>query len=106
MALNSEAFLSLLALDAYNRCEGAVLAYLDSTPNFSKIGNATIISDSDRLIGEDALTAGFYAIAYNWHGETIISCRGTHSGQFLRTMAMLHLRMLHLFVAAHRRLAQ
>jgi hypothetical protein len=77
MALNPQVFLSLLALDAYYRGVGAGINNLSSIPNVSRIGNATIVNDSDRLLGEDARTAGFYAIAYEWNGETVISYRGS-----------------------------
>jgi hypothetical protein len=85
MQLDRNVFLSLLALDAYNRGQGAGVGKLDSIPNVSKIGNATILNDSDRLFGEDAITAGFYAIAYDWNGETVISYRSTASRTYPNT---------------------
>jgi hypothetical protein len=76
--------LSLLALDAYNRGEGAGVGGLEVLSNTTKIGRATLISDSDTLIGENAIGAGFYAIAYDMTGvegfsagEKVISYRGT-----------------------------
>jgi hypothetical protein len=65
MQLDRDVFLSLLALDAYNRGLGASVGRLSNIPNVSKIGEATIINDSDRLFGQDAITAGFYAIVYD-----------------------------------------
>ncbi|PLK25386.1 hypothetical protein C0V72_01795 [Porphyrobacter sp. TH134] len=92
--MNRDVFLSLLALDAYNRSYGQTLNDLE-VPNFDtngqplqnvRIGNARIISDSS-LLGETAdgridEAAGFYAIAYEWNNnginETVISYRGTN----------------------------
>ena len=42
------------------------------------VGIATIISQSDTRQGLPGVDAGFYAIAYDWNGETIISFRGTN----------------------------
>jgi hypothetical protein len=88
--MNREVFLSLLALDAYNRSYGQSLNGLE-VPNFDanglplqdvRIGNARIVSDSS-LLGETSdgridEAAGFYAIAYEWNNETVISYRGTN----------------------------
>ncbi|KEO89085.1 hypothetical protein EH31_13685 [Erythrobacter longus] len=76
--MNSDVFLSLLALDAYNRGYGSGLNGLDFEANVTKIGNATIKTDSEIEIGDTAEDAGFYAIAYDWNGETVISYRGTN----------------------------
>lgn len=79
--MNREVFLSLLALDSYNRGYGqnVVLNSGDSTAGQDeagrKIGNATVI---DVPLPSGSIAAGFYAIAYNWNGETIISYRGTN----------------------------
>jgi hypothetical protein len=77
--MNRDVFLSLLALDAYNRGYGEKLGDLAAS---GKIGEAYIQFDSLVLGGTaqnraDALT-GFYAIAYEWNGKTIISYRGTN----------------------------
>lgn len=86
MALNRDVFLSLLALDAYNRGPGRAINELrvpaigpDGTPQeIIKVGNAQIVSDSSAILGPSAQAAGFYAIAYDWNGETVISYRGTN----------------------------
>lgn len=82
MAMNREVFLSLLAMDAYNRGVGALVGDLENIPNVSRVGTATVRTDSDRLFGQDAVSAGFYAIAYEWNNnginETVISYRGTN----------------------------
>jgi len=79
--MNRDVFLSLLALDAYNRGYGQnVLVNLgDSTTGQDEIGrfigSAQII---EQRINSEAQASGFYAIAYDWNGETVISYRGTN----------------------------
>ena len=74
--MNREVFPSLLALDAYNRGDGAGLYNL---PVEGSLGAATRGTDAlAELDPADVLSSGFYAIAYNWDGETIISFRGTN----------------------------
>lgn len=81
--MNRDVFLSLLALDAYNRGYGQnLLLYAgDSTTDQNeagrKIGEATILRDANDPEGI-AQAAGFYAIAYQLGSETIISYRGTN----------------------------
>ncbi|HET9395538.1 MAG TPA: hypothetical protein VFO36_05740, partial [Nitrospiraceae bacterium] len=74
--MNRDLFLSILALDSYNRDYNAGLVLTGQT-----LGTATILRDSDDLGMEDGVSrdeaAEFYAIAYNWNGETVISYRGT-----------------------------
>ena len=67
--MNRDVFLSLLALDSYNRGYGANVGNL---PESGRIGSANIREfEADEQDGWRA--AGFYAIAYEWNGETIIS---------------------------------
>ena len=86
MPMNREVFLSLLALDAYNRGYGENVGGLE-TPTLDadgnpvediRLGRAQIISDSEAVLGPNAQAAGFYAIAYDWNGERVISFRGTN----------------------------
>ena len=72
--MNRGVFLSLLALDSYNRGYGQLVAGL---PDTGGIGNATIVSQSDINQTSDAVAAEFYAVAYQWGNEKIISYRGT-----------------------------
>lgn len=72
--MNPDVFLSLLALDSYNRGYGQNVGGLGNT---GMIGNATILAQSDINEGSAEVEAGFYAIAYDWNGQTIISYRGT-----------------------------
>ena len=69
--MDRDIFLAILALDSYNQGYDA-----KTTVSSNKIGNATIIRDSSGL---DDRTAGFYATAYDWNGETVISYRGGDS---------------------------
>jgi Ca2+-binding RTX toxin-like protein len=81
--MNDDLFKAILSMDAYNRGYNARINFgtnLSSDPDSSgsfSIGNATFLNDSGKLLG--AKTAGFYAIAYNYKDETIISFRGTDS---------------------------
>lgn len=79
--MNREVFLSLLALDAYNRGYGQTLL-LNEGDSFAgtnevdrRIGTVRI---SAQDITDEAQAAGLYAIAYDWNGETVISYRGTN----------------------------
>lgn len=78
--MNRDLFLSLLALDSYNRGYGKRLIVAgsnsgrDSGEAGRQLGNATI---SEQDISDSAFDAGFYAIAYDWNGEKIFSYRGT-----------------------------
>ena len=72
MTISNELFLSILAMDSYNRGYGEGIEGLGGAG--TQIGNATI-KDSD--IPAYSEQAGFYAVAYNWNGQTVISYRGT-----------------------------
>lgn len=82
--MNRDVFLSLLALDSYNRGYGQLVFVNDGdNPNGQietnrRIGNARVVGQSDVLDGSNVRDAGFYAIAYDWKGETVISYRGTN----------------------------
>ena len=74
--MNNEVFLSLLALDSYNRGYGENVGGLAAS---GSIGSATIVTDALGELDEQAvLNTGFYAIAYNWNGQKVISYRGTN----------------------------
>jgi hypothetical protein len=79
--MNRDVFLSLLALDSYNRGYGEVVFTQPRGGGAVQneagrtIGNATIV---DVPLPQGSLAAGFYAIAYDWNGETVISYRGTN----------------------------
>jgi hypothetical protein len=71
--MNREVFLSILAMDSYNRGYGVGV---DNLPETDNLGQATLLAaTSAQKAGWEV--AGFYAIAYSYNGETIISYRGT-----------------------------
>ena len=80
--MTRDLLLALLSLDSYNRGYDRNV----ETPGDS-LGNVTIERDSSILVDAEGqrldAPAGFYAIAYNWNGETIISYRGTDELQLL-----------------------
>ncbi|MFA6220630.1 MAG: hypothetical protein WC692_12785 [Erythrobacter sp.] len=81
--MNRDVFLSLLALDAYNRGYGqGVFLNPSDTANGQVernrfIGTARVTNQSDVEAGRPGVIAGFYGIAYEWNNETVISYRGT-----------------------------
>jgi hypothetical protein len=89
MAMNRKVFLSILAMDSYQRGYAPGIKGLPQLAAGAsvKIGTATLTSDSEAKLGPSAEAAGFYASAYQWGGETIISYRGTDfdvgQGEFL-----------------------
>lgn len=75
--MNRDLFLAILSIDSYNR--GYNVGVTGLTVG-GAIGSATILTDaSTELDPAAAQAAGFYAIAYEWNGETVISYRGTDS---------------------------
>ena len=74
--------LAILAMDAYNRGYNAGIGNNSVGLGVSgAIGNATIGATSLNLgqtggVRNDQ-AASFFAISYNWNGQTIISYRGT-----------------------------
>lgn len=79
MTMNREVFLSILAMDSYQRGYAPGIKGLAQISNGAavKIGNATLITDSEAKLGPIAESNGFYASAYQWGGDTVISYRGT-----------------------------
>ncbi len=75
--MNRDLLLAILAMDAYNRGYGAGIK-LDS----GTLGKANLIDPISLGIDDEKYKvwqdAGFYAIAYEYNGETIISYRGTN----------------------------
>jgi len=81
MSLSPELMYAILAMDAYNRGYNAgVLLEGD------QVGLATIKSDAETRpeTAATAKSADFYAVEYEWFGDTIIAYRGTdHLGREL-----------------------
>lgn len=63
-------------MDAYNRGYNEAINGLSSVVG-TKIGNATIVSDSSVLGAGVDVGAGFYGVAYNLNGTNVIAYRGT-----------------------------
>ena len=76
MPMNANVFHAILALDSYNRGYGANVNGLSQTAG-TRIGTATIVANGEDTNGV-AQAAGFYASAYNWNGQNVISYRGTN----------------------------
>lgn len=75
--MNTNLFKAILAMDSYNRGygEGIILPVILNT---TKIGNATIVSQSDTTATSQPVLAGFYGISYQLAGgEKVVSYRGT-----------------------------
>lgn len=78
---DKDLFLAILSMDSYNRGYGAGIN--DSANNDQDglgvsnavIGSATISFD---ISTQAAQNAGFYAAAYSWNNQTVISYRGTN----------------------------
>lgn len=72
MAISSDLFLAILALDSYHRgYDPGIIVTGD------RLGNAQIGVSSNILGEQRTKSASFYAQAYTWNGKTIISYRGT-----------------------------
>jgi hypothetical protein len=97
MTISKDLFLSILAMDAYNRGYGAGIddpsvgtgLGVSNDSHTYHIGNATIVRDAEQLLDQGAAqAAGFYSVAYTLEeavgegpdqiadGTTIISYRG------------------------------
>src|SRR5680860_753983 len=77
--MTKDLFLAILSMDAYNRGYNPGISGLSEVSDGSvQIGTATISFNLDNAsLTPQAIAAGFYAVAYEWNGETIISYRGT-----------------------------
>jgi hypothetical protein len=72
MPISSDLFLSILAMDSYNRGYDEGIKLSGTT-----IGNATLEQRSQIAPGSPEVLAGFFAQSYSWNGQKIISYRGT-----------------------------
>jgi hypothetical protein len=78
---DKDLFYAILSMDAYNRGYNSGIDLKGST-----LGNALISLDAEDegfLDAGAAQSAGFYAVAYQWNGEIIISYRGTRTESVL-----------------------
>jgi hypothetical protein len=79
MAISDDLFLAILSMDAYNRGYAAGLGSgpLGLGDVGSSIGNATVITQSPSNPNSLEVQKSFFAQAYTWNGQTVISYRGT-----------------------------
>lgn len=87
MTTSPELFMAILSMDSYNRGYNAGISDGEHVENGvdlglgdavgTLVGNARVISRVSSDPNGEAQAAGFYAIAYQWNGETVISYRGT-----------------------------
>jgi hypothetical protein len=72
MTMSPELMKAILAMDAYNR------GYDEGVTGIGNaIGSATFFDESDVGQGQAGRAASFYAVAYTYAGEKVISFRGT-----------------------------
>jgi hypothetical protein len=64
MTMSKDLFLSILAMDAYNRGYNTGIDGLSNDPG-TGIGNAKILRDSDTRTDSPEVNASFYAVAYD-----------------------------------------
>ena len=79
--MTKDLFLAILSMDAYNRGYNAGIDGLSDEIG-TQIGDATISNRTSSLPNSPEVDASFYAVAYEWDGQTIISYRGTDSPLF------------------------
>ncbi|MEM5494468.1 calcium-binding protein [Hoeflea sp. AS16] len=87
MTFSNELMLAILAMDSYNRGYDAGIGDGQNVVDGvdvdglgeagSTIGSAVVLNFS---LPQGSQAAGFYAVAYQWNGETVISYRGTDGG--------------------------
>jgi hypothetical protein len=66
--MSRDLFLAILSMDSYNRGYGEGVDGLKFQANITKLGNATLVTDSILKIGTEAEAASFYANAYDMTG--------------------------------------
>ncbi len=79
MTISATLMKAILAMDSYNRGYNEGLQITTGNVIGLQVGNYTITQQSDILNGSAEVDASFYAIAYQYNGETVISYRGTDS---------------------------
>lgn len=83
MSISNDLFMSILSMDAYNREYDAGIVL-----GGSKVGDAEIkdheASGLTPAEYEAWQAAGFYAVAYDWNDQTVISYRGTNADMLLQ----------------------
>ncbi|EZP82420.1 RTX toxin [Novosphingobium resinovorum] len=85
MTMSPDLLLAILAMDSYNRGYESGIRGLEES---GVIGDAELVTRSE-IFGENReedvyrtwQAAGFYAVAYEWQGRTIIAYRGSDDGR-------------------------
>jgi hypothetical protein len=82
MTISANLMMALLSMDAYNRGYGAGINDAgsndqDGLGEAGFVGNAHILSRPSEIDYSAWQAAGFYGVAYDWNGQTVISYRGT-----------------------------
>jgi hypothetical protein len=72
--MNDELFKAILAMDAYHRGYDKAIRITGAN---TQLGTAVFTGQSSIAENSPEINAGFYASAYSWNGQTIISYRGT-----------------------------
>ncbi|MCP5009796.1 MAG: hypothetical protein GY942_07455 [Aestuariibacter sp.] len=80
MTISNDIMYAILAMDSYDRGYGEGIAGLGGVG--STIGIAQLTKQSDTAEDTAGVTASFYAAAYSYNSETVISYRGTNSAPF------------------------
>ncbi len=77
MTFSNELFFAILSMDSYDRTDGVSERGIDV--GTVSVGNATPTINSDQVLASDSAPAdGFFAQAYDWDGQTVISFEGTN----------------------------
>jgi hypothetical protein len=77
MPMTTQLYMSLLAMDSYNRGYKQGLDVVAAGASATQIGNATLGIKSDVSISSAEYAAGFFAQSYTLNGQKVISYRGT-----------------------------
>ncbi len=75
--MNNNLFKAILSMDSYNRGYDAGIQLSDAKD--TEIGNAKIDKTSIILGSGLDQSVSFYALSYDWNGQTVISYRGTNT---------------------------
>jgi hypothetical protein len=72
--ISDDLFLAILSMDAYNRGYNSGMGDPSTGLAGNQLGTAVLINAT---LPPDYQAASFFAQAYTWHGQTVISYRGT-----------------------------
>ncbi|WP_339765226.1 calcium-binding protein, partial [uncultured Hoeflea sp.] len=75
MTISQDLFMAILSMDSYNRGYDAGIMLEDNSIGYAAVeARDTYVDDATYQNWQES---GFYAVAYQWNGETVISYRGT-----------------------------